>query len=56
MVHLEMIWVMESIHMMVSKPMIIRAFDMMENLGMMPSSLGYGVLCDGIEVHAKYFV
>ena len=48
MVHLEMIWVLESIHMVVCNPMIVGAFDMMESLVMMPSSLGDGVLCDGL--------
>lgn len=56
MVHLEMIWVLESIHMVVCKPMIVGAFDMIESLVMMPSSLGDGVLCDGLEVHGKYLV
>ena len=56
MVHLEMIWVLESIHMVVCKPMIVRAFDMMESLFMMPSSIGDGVLCDGLEFHGKYLV
>ena len=56
MVHLEMIWVLESIHTMVCKPMILGAFDMMEPLIVMPSSLGDGVLCDGLEVHGKYLV
>ena len=56
MVHLEMIWVLESIHMVVCKPIIVGAFDMMESLVMMPSSLGNGALCDGLEVHGKYLV
>ena len=42
--------------MVVCKPMIVGAFDMMEYLVMMPSSLYYGVLCDGIEFHGKYLV
>ena len=50
------IWVLESIHMVVCKPMIVGAFDMMEYLVMIPSSLGDGVLCDGIEFHGKYLV
>ena len=53
MVHLEMIWVLESIHKVVCKSMIVGAFDMMEYFVMIPSSLVYGVLCDGIEVHVK---
>ena len=56
MVHLKMIWVLEPIHMVVCKPIIAGAFDMMESLVMMPSSLGDGVLCDGFEVHGKYLV
>ena len=56
MVHLEIIWVLESIHMVVCKPMIVGSFDMMESLVMMPSSLSDGVLCDGLEVHGKYLV
>ena len=51
MVNLEIIWVLESIHIVVCKPMIIGAFDMMEYLVMMLSSLGNEVLCDGIEFH-----
>ena len=54
MVHLEMIWVVESIHMAVCKPMIVGAFDIMESLVIIFSSLGDGVLCDGLEVHGKY--
>ena len=42
--------------MVVHKLMIVGAFDMMESLVMMPSSLGDGVLCDGLEVHGKYLV
>ena len=56
MVHLETIWVLESRHMVVCKPMIVGSFDMMEYLVMMPSSLGDGVLCDGLEFHGKYLV
>ena len=56
MVHLEMIWALESIHMVVCKPMIVGAFDIMEYLVMILSSLAEGVLCDGIEVHGKYIV
>ena len=56
MVHLEMICVLESIHMVACKPMIVRDFDIMEYLVMMPSSLGYGDICDGLEVHGKYLV
>ena len=56
MVHLETIWVLESIHMVVCKPMIVGAFDMMEYLVMMPSSLGDGFLYDGLEVHGNYLV
>ena len=55
MVHLEM-RVLESIHMVVCKPMNVESFDMMEYLFMVPSSLGDGLLCDGIEVHGKYLV
>ena len=36
MVHLEIIWVLESIHMVVFNPMIVGSFDMMEYLVMMP--------------------
>ena len=36
--------------------MIVGSFEMMEYLVTMPSSLGDGVLCDGIEVHGKYLV
>ena len=54
MVHLEMIWVLESIHMVVCKPMIVGAFDMMESLVTMPLSVGDGVLCNGLEVHGKH--
>ena len=39
MVHLEMIWVLESIHMVVCKPMIVGAFDMMEYLVMIPLAM-----------------
>ena len=46
MVHLEMIWVLESIHMVVCKPIIVGDFDMVEYFVMVPSSLGDGVLCD----------
>ena len=42
--------------MVVCKPMIVRVFNMMEYLVMMPSSLGDGVLCDGLEVHGKCLV
>ena len=56
MMHLEMIWVLEPIHMVVCKPMLVGVFDMMESLVMMPSSLGDGVLCDGLEVNVKYLV
>ena len=42
--------------MVVCKPMIVGAFDMMESLVMMPLSLGDEVLCDGLEVHGKYLV
>ena len=41
---------------MVCNPMIDGAFDMMESLVMMLSSLGNGVLCDELEVHGKYLV
>ena len=56
MVHLEIIWALEFIHMVVCNPMIVGAFDMMESLVMIPSSLGDGVLCDGLEFHGKYHV
>ena len=56
MVHLEMICVLESIHMVVCKIMIVGAFEMMEYLVTMLSSLCDGVLCDGLEVHGKYHV
>ena len=56
MVHLEMIWVLESIHRVDCKPMIVGAFDMMEYLLMILSSLGDGFLCDGLEFHRKYLV
>ena len=56
MVHLEIIWVLESIHMVVCKAIIVGAFDMMEYLVIMPSSLGDRVLCDGIKVQGKYIV
>ena len=38
------------------KPMIVGAFDMMDYLVIIPSSLSDGVLCDGIEVQGKYLV
>ena len=50
MVHLEMIRALKSIHVVVCKPMIVGAFDMVAYLFMIPSSLGDGVLYDGIEV------
>ena len=56
MVHLEMIWVLESIHMVVCKTMIVGAIDIMEYLVMIPSSLGDGFLCDGLEFHGNYLV
>ena len=56
MLHLEIIWVLESIHMVVYKTMIVGSFDMMEYLVMIPSSLGDGVLCDGLGVNGKYIV
>ena len=56
MVHLEMIWVLEPIHMVIWKPMIVGAFDMMEYLVMTPSSLGDRFLCYGLEIYGKYIV
>ena len=56
MVHLEMSWVLESIHMVVCNPMIGGYFDMMEYLAMIPSSLSDIVLCDRIEVHGNYLI
>ena len=56
MVHLETIWVLESMHIIVCKTMIVGSFDMMEYLVTMPSSLGDGVIYDGLEFHGKYLV
>ena len=56
MMHLEMICVLESIYMVVCKPMIVGSFDMMEYLVMIPSSLGNEFLCDVLEVHGKYLI
>ena len=42
--------------MVVCNGMIVGSFDMMEYLVMMTSSLGDGILFDGLEVHGKYVV